>query len=109
MRESSKVLAILLALVLPAFGADRRALSISQRQADEGVLGRRVSGLDATPRQIWESFHLLLDSAGLPSGAVLLPRCKSDEWPVTFPVRDGTKVRQALDALVRANPAYRWE
>jgi hypothetical protein len=72
-------------------------------------LQQPVSELDMTPRRMRETFYLALQSAHVPGGAVVLHGCEAQEPMATIPITPGTTLREVLDALVRANPTYRWE
>jgi hypothetical protein len=108
MRGLCQALAILPALGLPEFAAEASALTVPQ-QPSADLLERPVSQLDMTPRPMRETFYLALQSAHVPGGAVILCGCEAQESLTAIPVVPGTTLREVLDALVRANPTYRWE
>jgi hypothetical protein len=51
----------------------------------------------------------LLQGTGLQGGFAEVAGCSEDQLKGRVQLKQGTTVRQALDALVAANPGYRWE
>ena len=110
MKATSKMLPILLILAQPLLTAITAAVPRALQQTKEDLLDRPVSQFDTRPRSMREIFQLALESARVPGGSAVLFGCEAQEPVAIIPILtpDAT-VRQALDAIVRANPAYRWE
>jgi hypothetical protein len=109
MRALCRTLIILLALGLPELAAGRPGAIVKPQEPTVDPLERPVSELDMTLRSMRETFFSALQSAHVPGGAVVLFGCEAQEPIATIPIVPGTPLREVLDALVRANPEYRWE
>jgi hypothetical protein len=108
MKGTCSALVILLAFWLPQLGVESRAVTVSQQPTAADPLERPVSELDMTPRTVRDTFFLALCSAHVPGGCAIVFGC-DELQPITVAATSGTPLRQVLDALVRADPRYRWE
>jgi hypothetical protein len=102
-------LPILLALTVADPITAGPGLSAKRQDPTGDLLERLVSESDMTPQPVRQTFSWALQSAQVPGGAVALFGCEAPESVATIPIVAGTPLRAVLDALVGANPGYRWQ
>ena len=80
---------------------------IPQTSPSERILEQQVSGINLTNITITNAMTTLLSSIGVPGGIAIVTKCGEDD-KYTF-VLSGSTLRNALDAIVAANPQYTWQ